>query len=211
MWIVGVSRPDGHAASRWRMRLRHPGVSLARPLWRRPALSVVGHRRHSGSVTTTRSPAAAPGRDRRDINDALILDRRSVLRPRSVGSSDMAAAWASVRECHPRARAIVVAHYGAPAGRGSLKPSPRVSHPNRTYQRRRSAWHHRRNRNRDPPVPGRHSRRGARRPAPPHRGDALASARSSSKIGRRACSWRRFRRSPATGRPTTTGARPRRG
>ena len=35
-------------------------------------------------------------------------------------------------------------------------------------------------------------------------------ARSSSKTDRRACSWRRCRSSPATGRPTTTGARPRR-
>ena len=33
---------------------------------------------------------------------------------------------------------------------------------------------------------------------------------SSSPIGRRACSWRRFRSSPATGRPITTGARARR-
>ena len=32
-------------------------------------------------------------------------------------------------------------------------------------------------------------------------------ARSSSPIGRRACSWRRSRSSRATGRPTTTGAR----
>ena len=32
-------------------------------------------------------------------------------------------------------------------------------------------------------------------------------ARSSSQIGRRACSWRRCRSSRATGRPTTTGAR----
>ena len=31
--------------------------------------------------------------------------------------------------------------------------------------------------------------------------------RSSSQIGRRACSWRRFRSSRATGRPTTTSAR----
>ena len=35
--------------------------------------------------------------------------------------------------------------------------------------------------------------------------------RSSSTIARRACSWRRCRRSPATGRPSTTGARARRG
>src|SRR5712664_477360 len=34
--------------------------------------------------------------------------------------------------------------------------------------------------------------------------------RSWSQIGRRACSWRRFRSSRTTGRPTTTGARPRR-
>ena len=33
--------------------------------------------------------------------------------------------------------------------------------------------------------------------------------RSSSKTASRACSWRRCRRSPATGRPTTTGARSR--
>ena len=43
-----------------------------------------------------------------------------------------------------------------------------------------------------------------RRPAPAHRRDALADARSSSTIARRACSWRRSRRSPATGRATTT-------
>jgi hypothetical protein len=35
-------------------------------------------------------------------------------------------------------------------------------------------------------------------------------ARNSSQIGRRACSWRRCRSSPATGRPTTTGASARR-
>ena len=34
--------------------------------------------------------------------------------------------------------------------------------------------------------------------------------KSSSRIGRRACSWRRCRRSPATGRPSTTGASARR-
>ena len=56
-----------------------------------------------------------------------------------------------------------------------------------------------------------HSGRETRRPSPTHRGYALAHARSSSKIGRRACSWRRCRSSPATGRPSTTGASARRG
>ena len=40
--------------------------------------------------------------------------------------------------------------------------------------------------------------------------DPLARPRSSSRIGRRACSWRRSESSSATGRPSTTGARPRR-
>ena len=58
-----------------------------------------------------------------------------------------------------------------------------------------------------------------RHPSVPRRGSAGASSttcaaasrrragppRSSSRIGRRACSWRRCRRSPATGRPSTTG------
>ena len=64
---------------------------------------------------------------------------------------------------------------------------------------------------RDPSLPGRGPAgrprgtpsHGSRRPAGP--------ARSSSPIGRRASSWRRCRRSPATGRPSTTGARARRG
>ena len=50
--------------------------------------------------------------------------------------------------------------------------------------------------------------RGAdRRLAPARRGDALAHQGARRQIGRRACSWRRCRSSPATGRRSTTGAR----
>ena len=63
----------------------------------------------------------------------------------------------------------------------------------------------------DPPLPPRNSPGADRRPAPAHRRRRAGRARSSSRIGRRACSSRRCRRSPATGRPSTTGARSRRG
>ena len=48
---------------------------------------------------------------------------------------------------------------------------------------------------------------GARRPAPAHRRDALAEQGDWSTTARRACSWRRSRRSPTTGRTSTTSAR----
>ena len=48
------------------------------------------------------------------------------------------------------------------------------------------------------------------RSSPAHRGDALAHQGARRRIGRRACSWRRCRSSPATGRPSTTGASARR-
>jgi len=51
-------------------------------------------------------------------------------------------------------------------------------------------------RQRHPSIPVRHSESGFGRPSSTHRGDALAPARSSSQISRRACSWRRFRSSP---------------
>ena len=47
--------------------------------------------------------------------------------------------------------------------------------------------------------------------ASPHRGGGAGPPKGSSRIGRKACGRRRFRRLPTTGRPTTTGARPKRG
>ena len=42
------------------------------------------------------------------------------------------------------------------------------------------------------------------------RGDALADQGARRATDRKACSWRRCRSSPATGRPSTTGASARR-
>ena len=56
---------------------------------------------------------------------------------------------------------------------------------------------HRRDRHRDPSVPHRRSARGARRSAAAYRRDALAPQGARRPIGRRACSWRRCRSSPA--------------
>ena len=74
----------------------------------------------------------------------------------------------------------------------------------------RSHEHERRGRDRDPAVPRRVSGGGDRRPAPARRRDAAGRARSSSPTARRACSWRRCRRSPATGWTGTTGGAARR-
>ena len=70
--------------------------------------------------------------------------------------------------------------------------------------------HDRRNRNRDPPLPPRDSPGADRRPAPPHRGDALAQqgARRGSVAGRAARDDSGAR--ALLGRPTTTGARSKR-
>ena len=58
-------------------------------------------------------------------------------------------------------------------------------------------------RNRSPAISRRRPRRSDHRPAAADRGDTLARERPS-KTTRRVCSWRRCRRSPATGQATTT-------
>ena len=71
--------------------------------------------------------------------------------------------------------------------------------------------HHRRHSHRDPPVPASRSRTSSSTTCAGASRRRAGPARSSSTIGRRACSWRRCRSSPATGRPSTTGASARRG
>ena len=91
---------------------------------------------------------------------------------------------------------------------GLAPPNRRGGHPRPLHSSGRS-YEHSPDRHRHPSLSHRRSGRGARRAARPHRRDALA-LRSWSPTGRRACSWRRCRSSPVTGRPSTTGARPRR-